>query len=241
VAVAGCLVRQEDEWASLRRSRRKRVMASAKLTIEMVPRGQWVSNLRTMLTRSQWELCKRYAREQSGGVCTLCGGAGRRYAVDCHEVWDYDESGPKRVQRLVGLVALCPPCHAVKHFGRTHARGFRREALEQLMAVNGWSEATARAHVEDAVKTWRDRSQHSWELDVSWLDRELLSRPDSGAQARREGPTPPRKVAVSRPTSSGLRRPVEDPGDGDFDNPFQPGSEVAEEHEMYMQMLADRD
>lgn len=187
-----------------------RAMSNPKLTVELVPRGQWGANLRAQLTRAQWNRCKKYAKERSGGVCAVCGGVGSRYPVECHEQWEYDESGPARVQRLVGLIALCPSCHLVKHYGRAQARGFRREALEQLMAVNAWTVEQAEAHVAEAGRVWFERSRHDWELDLTWL-------------------------SVVLPHWS------EEWEDTDPENPFFPGTQEYEEHELYMQMLADRD
>ena len=44
-----------------------------KLNFELVPDGCWYSNLRTILSKKQWDFLKAYAKEQSGGKCAICG------------------------------------------------------------------------------------------------------------------------------------------------------------------------
>jgi hypothetical protein len=115
------------------------------------------SNVRSRVYRPVWDRLRRAAYAAAGNICELCGGVGRQHPVECHEVWEYDES--RRVQRLVRLIALCPACHAVKHYGRMMSMGRAEEAAAHLMAVNGWDRETTRAHVQEAFETWRRRSQ----------------------------------------------------------------------------------
>ena len=39
-----------------------------------------------------------------------------------------------------------------------------------LDRVNGWTPEQTTAHVTEAFRVWRERSQHQWTLDLSWLD-----------------------------------------------------------------------
>ena len=48
-------------------------------------------------------------------TCAICSSRGR--ILHCHEVWDFDDK--KRLQKLIGLVALCEDCHNIVHWGRT--------------------------------------------------------------------------------------------------------------------------
>jgi hypothetical protein len=70
---------------------------------------------------------------------------------------------------LIRLLALCPRCHLVKHYGRATVTGQQADALAQLCRVNGWTEAQALAHVAEARAVWRRRSAAPWTVDLSVL------------------------------------------------------------------------
>lgn len=143
----------------------------AELTIELVPSTAWFSNLRSEVRARDWNTCKAYVRERSGSRCEVCGGVGRRHPVDCHEIWHYDDE--RKIQRLDGLIALCPACHEVKHIGLAGVRGRGPDALMHLARVNDWTPQQAGLYVHEAMATWQERSRFEWELDISWLEREL--------------------------------------------------------------------
>jgi len=141
-----------------------------KLTIELVPKGQWGANLRSELPKSEWDRLRRATYAKAGHRCEICGGRGPKWPVECHERWRYDEE--TKVQHLEGLIALCPSCHRVKHMGRTMSIGQGDAAMRQLMKVNGWSHSDAVHYVEAAFETWARRSRERWTLDLSWLETE---------------------------------------------------------------------
>lgn len=143
------------------------------LSLELIPRTVFGENLRNRLTRSQWDKCKKFAKDQSGGVCALCGSVGSRGTVDCHERWEWIDIENRHIQKLVGLIALCPRCHSAKHYGRAQIMGFADEANEQLLTVNGWSMAELNSHILAAKTQWLERSQLAWELDLDWLPENL--------------------------------------------------------------------
>lgn len=136
------------------------------LVVDLVPASCWASNVRTVMSPSDWDHCKWFVRRRSGDRCEVCGGRGPKWPVECHEIWTYING----VQRLEGLVALCPDCHEVKHFGRAERMGRAQDALCHLMNVNRWSEDQAVAYLESAFALWRERSEVSWDLDLSWLE-----------------------------------------------------------------------
>lgn len=89
-----------------------------RLTVELVPAAQWSANLSKSLQGPQWDQLRRQVYRRAGYCCEICGGVGSAHPVDAHEVWPYEEAGPTEgIQRLVGLVGLCPTCHEVKHMG----------------------------------------------------------------------------------------------------------------------------
>lgn len=135
------------------------------LTIELVPATSWGDNLRSRFKASEWDRLRKACYAQAEHKCEVCGGVGKKHPVEAHEIWDYD--GKSRVQRLVRLIALCPPCHEVKHFGRAIAVGNMERAFEHLRVVNGWGPHETQAHIEAAFALWRERSLHPWTLDIS--------------------------------------------------------------------------
>ena len=82
-------------------------------------------------------------------------------------MWEYDDI--RKIQILAGIVALCPACHEVKHFGLATARERADIALNRLMRVNAWNKPTASLYVDKAFETWSDRSNHDWTADLSKL------------------------------------------------------------------------
>ena len=140
------------------------------LTVELVPRGQWGANLRSELPKAEWDRLRKATYAAAGHRCEICGGKGRKWPVECHERWRYDEG--TKTQHLEGLIALCPMCHKVKHIGRSMAVGEGDSAISHLMKVNGWSEAETTAYLKEAFETWERRSSETWKLDISWLEKE---------------------------------------------------------------------
>lgn len=143
------------------------------LSLELIPKTVFGENLRNRLTATQWNKCKKFAKDQSEGVCALCGNVGAKGIVQCHERWVWIETPDAHIQKLVGLIALCPRCHSAKHYGRAQIMGFADDANEQLLTVNGWSMAELNDHILASKMQWLERSQFQWELDLSWLPENL--------------------------------------------------------------------
>ncbi|MDQ3652654.1 MAG: HNH endonuclease [Acidobacteriota bacterium] len=139
------------------------------LTIELVPRTAWYKNVRSNVAPEEWDRLRRIIFERANYVCEICGGRGRKWPVECHEVFAYDDE--RRVQQLVKLVALCPACHQVKHIGLAGARGHMREATAHMARVNHWSLEDARHYIEGCFEIWSRRSCHQWTLDISYLEQ----------------------------------------------------------------------
>ena len=144
------------------------------LTVELVPRSCWYSNVRSEVSAAEWEVCKRFVAGRSGNRCEICGERGPRWPVECHEIWEYDESQfGRHIQRLTGLIALCPACHTVKHIGRAEATGNFLPAAQHLARVNGWDEDETFTYLANAFDLWAERSNHEWQLDISYLTEVL--------------------------------------------------------------------
>ena len=138
------------------------------LTLDLVPSSTWYDNLRSRIKPAEWDRLRKATYAAAGHKCEVCGGKGHKWPVECHEIWDYDEV--TRVQRLAGLVALCPSCHEVKHFGLAVHMGNEARARRHLGKVNGWTPAQVEAHLQSAFHTWRERSKkNGWRFDITWI------------------------------------------------------------------------
>ena len=138
-----------------------------KLTVELVPKTCWYSNVRSNVSTAEWDRIRKQVYQKANHVCEICGGVGKRHPVECHEVWAYDDE--KHIQKLVRMTALCPACHSVKHLGRALAVGIFEDALGQLMRVNGIGYLEARQYTQEVFAKWKERSQHKWKLNIDHL------------------------------------------------------------------------
>lgn len=139
-----------------------------KLNIELVPSTSWFSNLRSLLTAEEWDKVRKGCYKHAGYKCEICGGVGPKHPVECHETWEYDEENG--VQKLVGLIALCPMCHKTKHYGYARISGNEKQVKEHFMKVNNMNEKETDEYIESVFKEWETRSSMQWTLDVSFLD-----------------------------------------------------------------------
>lgn len=138
-----------------------------KLSLELVPQSAWGFNLRSELRPSEWDRLRKATYAKAGHKCEVCGGVGPKGRLEAHERWSYDDAS--HVQTLVSLEALCTRCHECRHLGRAMAVGNGDRALAHLDRVNGWTPKQTEDHVVGAMAVWRERSRHSWTLDLSWL------------------------------------------------------------------------
>lgn len=139
-----------------------------KLEFELVPDSCWYSNLRSILTREQWDTVRRDAYARAKGRCMICGAITRR--LEAHEKWSYQED--KGIQKLEDVVAVCNACHSVIHIGRTQLVGDERAACEHYMKVNGVSYSEYRRALGRANEDHRRRNAvKEWLLDLTWLKR----------------------------------------------------------------------
>jgi hypothetical protein len=137
------------------------------LTIELVPKTAWYSNVRSNVSSTVWDKIRREQYAIAGNKCEICNDA--KGYLECHEIWQYNEE--TWVQKLIGLVALCTNCHKVKHAGLARIKGEEGVVIKQLMKVNKMSSQEAKNYIEGAFEVWRKRSSHIWMLDISYLKK----------------------------------------------------------------------
>ena len=136
------------------------------LKFELVPDGCWYSNLRTILTREQWDFIKKTVKTRAQGRCEICGVKSDR--LEAHERWSYDEK--KGVQKLEGIIAVCKDCHSVIHIGRTQLKGDIERAEKHYQKVNGATYAEYISALGKANEEHRRLNLVSeWKLDVRKL------------------------------------------------------------------------
>lgn len=140
---------------------------SYKLSVELVPRSCHFTNVRSEVSQKEWDKIRKYCYALANYKCEICGGKGSRHPVECHEVWSYLDD----TQKLVKMIALCPPCHEVKHLGLAQLRGNLERATKHFCKVNGCSKQEAMKYFADVFDEWAERSQSSWKLDISYLDQ----------------------------------------------------------------------
>jgi hypothetical protein len=141
--------------------------SAPRLTIELVPQTCWFSNVRDRVSCEDWGRMRSQVYEHAGSRCEVCGGRGSKHPVECHEVWEYDET--TAVQRLVRMIGLCPACHEVKHMGLADIKGRGEIAAAHLAEVNGWTPQVTAVYIDQAFARWQERSDRTWSLDVSAL------------------------------------------------------------------------
>lgn len=147
-------------------------MSHPKLTIELVPKTSWYTNVRSQVSKTEWDRIRLKCYQNAGHVCEICGDVGTnqgvRHKVECHEIWEYNDA--KRIQKLTGLIALCPNCHIVKHPGLAQINGKESIVFNQLQKVNNMTLEEAVSYLTDSFAIWQARSMHNWTIDTTFLD-----------------------------------------------------------------------
>lgn len=142
-------------------------MDKLKLTIELVPQTCWFSNLRKVLTTSEWDRVRKYTYSLSEDrSCMICGTHEGR--LSAHEIWEYDMQ--THTQKLIGLIALCDDCHMVKHIGLAQIQGKFILAQNHFCKVNQCDGVVLDEAMQEAYEMYHIRSDiDDWKLDISYL------------------------------------------------------------------------
>lgn len=143
------------------------------LLVELIPKTCHYSNVRTTVKPIEWDKIRFISYEAANNKCEICGDTGKnqgyKHAVECHEIWHYDDQN--HIQKLIGLISLCPLCHLTKHIGRAMAMGRENLCYTQLAKVNKWTQKQIQEHVLSSFELHKERSKHEWELDISMLEK----------------------------------------------------------------------
>lgn len=147
-----------------------------KINIELIPFEAHGFNVRSRLTPTQWEkICKVIHRKTAKGSlrCQQCGETGHRqgfkHPVECHEVWHFDDR--RQMQKLIGLVSICPLCHKAKHIGLAKRMGYAEQAKQHMAKHNRWSNEKVEAYIAWTKAEVKKRSGKNYRLDLTYLNR----------------------------------------------------------------------
>jgi hypothetical protein len=143
-----------------------------KLTIELVPKTAWYTNVRAVLSKKEWNDLARVCYNLAGNVCEICGDVGtnqgQNHKVECHEIWDYNDE--THVQKLTGFISLCPRCHKVKHAGLAISQKQAPLVIDQLIKVNQYSVDDAMTDILNAFELHKQRSMHKWTTIMDYVN-----------------------------------------------------------------------
>lgn len=148
-------------------------MTKPKLEVEMVPSSTWGINLRSALAKPDWDLIRRDCYRSADYACEICGGIGPEHPVECHERWLYDDK--IHIQRLIGVISLCPLCHKAKHLGRTQhiEESIFNKVLGHIRKVNDWTKHELETYLITASQEYQLRDEYMWSVDMKWAQQRL--------------------------------------------------------------------
>ncbi len=142
-------------------------MNKLKLDIELIPKGAWGNNLRTLLSKKDWDVLRKECYKKANYKCEICGFATEE--LDAHEVWEFDIN--TKTQTLVDIIALCSKCHGVKHIRNSERLGYGDNAKKHFMNVNNCDELQFASRITKAQLDFEQRNRiYRWKV-VANLDK----------------------------------------------------------------------
>lgn len=137
-----------------------------RLTAELVPKTSWYDNMRKAVSGSDWNKIRKNVYAQYNRQCGICHAQVR---LNCHEIWHYDDE--RHLQTLAGFIALCDWCHHIKHLGfagmlASQGKLDYEKLIQHFMRVNECDRETFEHHRAAAMRQWKERSAHQWQVDL---------------------------------------------------------------------------
>ena len=144
-------------------------LAPPYIRINLVPQTSWGRNIRALVDKDTWRaFCREHIYASTGSLCLICGGRGPQWPVEADEVWRFDDAAG--VQRLHGIVPLCPACHEVRTAGLATANGRAQAAATHLAWVERITVSEARKRIQSSLDEWQLRSRRTWAIDLSYME-----------------------------------------------------------------------
>jgi len=150
------------------------VPTELKITPHLVPKPLWGKSAAQLFKgkgRAVWKRIRTDALQVALHACQVCSDPGPDSALNCHELWDYDDE--RGTATLVGLRIQCRNCDCAVHMGRAEKHGFLNVAIAQLCKVNGIGEPEAVRLYRRAKGVWSQRNKKQWQIVV---EKSLLER-----------------------------------------------------------------
>ncbi|WGS54441.1 hypothetical protein LFL96_25855 [Paraburkholderia sp. D15] len=149
-----------------------------RIEVDMVPFSMHGINVRSRLTPSQWGKIRKLHTELAGDKCEVCGKKGTeqrfKHDLECHEIWLHEG----KIQKLIGMQALCPLCHKIKHVGLADKSGYGEDVREHMAEVNGWTLDRVEAHINlkrQQVRSIKLPRGERHQLDLTHLNKPCYS------------------------------------------------------------------
>lgn len=133
---------------------------------QMLPEGTWEDNIRLKLAPEEWDALRQHAYSAAGYRCEICGAPPSPH-LECHEAWTWDDTWA--VQKLTGLLSLCPACHKAHHIGLAGRLNMLDQVKSHLKFVNRWDDQQLDIAMDYAKREADQRSAVNWTVDLSWL------------------------------------------------------------------------
>lgn len=140
----------------------------------LVPESMWGVNLRSLLSKEDWNKLRHQCYRASSHRCQVCGVRGD--PPHCNEQWEFRYNPPHDPEAYIGtqylarLACLCKPCHMVKHLGFAKISNQLEKTIEHMAQINEWSPEEARYAADKAFDDWDIRNKYQWKLDLSLLE-----------------------------------------------------------------------
>lgn len=138
------------------------------LDLDMFPRTAVARSLKEVLVPESWDFARKRAYQSAGYACQHCGKTMSDGApVYATAVWQFAEECVDGyfVQKLVGVIAVCSECFALKRMWPG-----LEEAVPRLAEVWEVSCEEAYQRVMEEERLSEERSLKLWALDLSWLE-----------------------------------------------------------------------
>lgn len=133
---------------------------------EMLPPTTWEENIRLQIPPDRWDALRKHCYAAAGHRCEICGARGKPH-IECHEKWGFDDVW--HVQKLEGLLGLCPLCHKAHHLGYARRLGMHDAVLAHIKAINRWDDHQLKVAMDWCQAELERRSPFAWTVDLSWL------------------------------------------------------------------------
>ncbi len=141
-----------------------------KILIELVPKTCWFTNIRSQVSTTDWDLLRKEAYKKYNHQCSICKKKGR---MEAHEIWHYDDKN--KIQKLFEIVSVCNQCHQLYHLGFSSINGNFNKSKSWLKKINNWTEEETIEYINIVFEIWNQRSQHHWDIDLSFLDQKGIN------------------------------------------------------------------